>query len=146
MSEIIPGLLYLGDINQANDLIFLQSKGIQHIINVSDYPNKFRESPIHYMEIDLEDTELSDINRYFTKVSRTIHNALLKHEPVMVHCNAGVSRSPTLVIAYLVQKRKYSLEAAIAHVKSKRPGINPNEGFMKQLNQRFAEQKLPLPV
>ena len=52
---------------------------------------------------------------------------------VLVHCRAGVSRSATLVIAYLMKRHGMSLDDALAHVRAKRPRIAPNEGFIQQL-------------
>ena len=50
-----------------------------------------------------------------------------------MHCMAGVSRSATLVIAYIMKKYKMSLDEAKKLVEAKRPFINPNPGFIKQL-------------
>jgi protein-tyrosine phosphatase len=55
---------------------------------------------------------------------------------VLVHCHAGVSRSSTIVISYLMRKYiNFSLNDALKFVKSKRPIIKPNKGFMKQLQK-----------
>jgi protein-tyrosine phosphatase len=50
-----------------------------------------------------------------------------------VHCWAGVSRSATIVIAYLMRKNKWPLETAMDYVKQKRNFINPNHGFLAKL-------------
>lgn len=62
-----------------------------------------------------------------------IRDAIAKDGKVFVHCYAGVSRSATIVIAYLMFEHGLSYSAAIKLVKSKRPFINPNDGFRKQL-------------
>jgi protein-tyrosine phosphatase len=49
---------------------------------------------------------------------------------VLVHCNAGVSRSASLVIAYFIREKKLGFQEALNLVKSKRPQIFPNTGFM----------------
>ncbi|KAL3831706.1 hypothetical protein ACJMK2_023425 [Sinanodonta woodiana] len=54
---------------------------------------------------------------------------------VLVHCNAGVSRSATIVIAYLMQFREMKYQEAFNYLKEKRPAICPNEGFRTQLLQ-----------
>jgi len=57
----------------------------------------------------------------------------VKKKRVLVHCQAGISRSATLVIAYLIKHQKMNLKDAYLHVKSKRPQIGPNKGFIQQL-------------
>jgi protein-tyrosine phosphatase len=50
-----------------------------------------------------------------------------------VHCAAGVSRSATIVIAYLIMKKNMTCEEALKFARSKRPIIDPNPGFISQL-------------
>lgn len=52
---------------------------------------------------------------------------------VLVHCFAGVSRSATIVIAYLMQEFGMGYTEATQYVRKQRYFINPNEGFKKQL-------------
>jgi protein-tyrosine phosphatase len=54
---------------------------------------------------------------------------------VLVHCMAGKSRSPSVVIMYLMQHHGYTLQTAFDYVTSKRNGISPNIGFFLQLLQ-----------
>lgn len=53
---------------------------------------------------------------------------------VLVHCMWGMSRSATCVIYLLMMKYNYSFPKAFMFVKNKRPIIQPNSGFLKQLN------------
>ncbi len=52
---------------------------------------------------------------------------------MLVHCNAGLSRAPSVVIAYLRKEEGLSWEEAWEKVKEARPGMKPNVGFVKQL-------------
>lgn len=62
-----------------------------------------------------------------------IHEAIGRKENVLVHCNAGVSRTAAVAIAYLMHYHAMPFEVAHALVKNKRPAIQPNAGFTKQL-------------
>ena len=53
----------------------------------------------------------------------------------MVHCIAGVSRSASLCMAYLMRYQQMSLASAFEHVKICRPVVRPNKGFLRQLVQ-----------
>lgn len=52
---------------------------------------------------------------------------------VLVHCNAGVSRSSSVVIGYLMLRNKLPFEEAHRQVKTARPAVRPNPGFYRQL-------------
>ena len=54
---------------------------------------------------------------------------------VLVHCNDGMSRSASLVIAYLMQKYGLDFKAALSHVQSRGFCVQPNDGFEQQLRE-----------
>lgn len=59
----------------------------------------------------------------------------------VVHCVAGVSRSTTLVLAYLLKYTSLSLHQAFVHTKTVRPVVRPNVGFLQQLMDYEAKVK-----
>lgn len=52
---------------------------------------------------------------------------------ILVHCQGGISRSASAVIAYLMYKEKMSYQQAYDTVKKARSRIEPNDGFKEQL-------------
>lgn len=77
----------------------------------------------------------------FDVATAWIHNALENQGAVLVHCAAGISRSVTVVCAYLLRyhgDRFHSAEMAVSHVQKARPWASPNHGFLKQLRLHHA--------
>lgn len=87
---------------------------------------------IRRLSIDLQDDQKEQIYGFFN-TSYYFIDSNLHSTNVLVHCMAGVSRSATLVIAYLMRKYRMHLEKAKTLVMEKRPFINPNPGFIRQL-------------
>jgi protein-tyrosine phosphatase len=100
---------------------------------VDSYRIKMHVGSKEWVHIPVEDSETQDISQYFLQAIQTIEKAKQEGKQVLVHCAAGVSRSPTLVIAYLMWSRKMSRKEAYEYVSDKRPIIDPNDGFMDQL-------------
>ncbi len=63
----------------------------------------------------------------------TLEKARKANSIVLIHCMAGVSRSVTLTIAYLMTYFGLSMQTAYQLVKDKRPAISPNLNLMGQL-------------
>lgn len=57
----------------------------------------------------------------------------LQRGVALVHCNAGVSRSASIVIGYLMLREGLSFDDALRQVKLARPSVCPNPGFYQQL-------------
>lgn len=132
-NQIIPGL-YLGAASDAAQKKELQKLGITHILSCAKelpplYPDDFT-----YMHLNLEDRDWENIERYFD-ISRIFIKQGLKRGNILVHCMAGVSRSTTIVAAYLMSNNGLSVQTALKHIKTKRPRINPNQGFIQQLHR-----------
>ncbi|XP_018939109.2 dual specificity protein phosphatase 26-like isoform X2 [Cyprinus carpio] len=87
---------------------------------------------ITYMGIDAHDSPTYDMSANFNKAAEFIHTALKRGGKILVHCHVGVSRSATIVLAYLMLKQNMTLVEAIQKVKEGR-GVFPNRGFLRQL-------------
>lgn len=142
MNKITEGL-YLCNCKAATDVQLLKETGITHILRVAreDVGPMFQNEFI-YKLLEMRDIPEQNIIAHFEEAHAFINSALKKNSngevkgKVLVHCHAGVSRSSTIVISYLMRKYiNFSLNDALKFVKSKRPIIKPNKGFMKQLQK-----------
>eukprot|EP01083_Nonionella_stella_P177584 624619_1 len=141
-SCIIPDELYLGNSRNAADGDTLKALGITHIVNVtSNVKNLFEADGIEYLQCVIEDSPKANINQFFEETIQFINGALAdaNHHKVFVHCQAGISRSASIVIAYIMNTRGHGtrgipkFEDALAFVRERRPMVHPNDGFTMQL-------------
>lgn len=132
INEIIENL-YISDFSSACDKNKLKSFGITHIVTVIAGVDKMYPDDFEYYTIDICDRNYVDIQNYFDECSDFIDDALKNGGRVLVHCKCGISRSATMIAAYLISKKKYTSEKAINLMKEKRNCVNPNEGFTKKL-------------
>ena len=126
--------LYLGNLEAARDRDLLQEKGITHVLSILDtfrYMERFEG--FEYMQIEMPDFPNANILQHVPQALSFISNSL-KQGKILVHCAAGVSRSASIVIAYIMVKNEYNFNTAKDFVKSKRSCIWPNPGFQRQIS------------
>ena len=129
---IIEGL-YLSDYAGAYNISFLKSHAITHIVVCArELGCRFKESFI-YLHIDLDDTATSNLMVHLEKTSDFIKNARTRGGNVLVHCAMGKSRSPSIVIAYLIRYEGFNYENAFELVHRKHRRTFPQIIFRKQL-------------
>lgn len=83
--------------------------------------------------IPITDNPEANIIQYFPESTAFIEQAIKENHNILVHCLAGVSRSPTILTAYLMATRRLRWKEALAIIKQTRPFVNPNPGFIEQL-------------
>lgn len=132
--EILPGL-YLGDSVHSAQQDALRELGITCLLNVSTTCKNMFEQEFDYMNIPVNDNDSANLSSWFDKAIHFIDNARDNDGKVLVHCQAGVSRSATVCIAYLMYKNNMTLEDAFDHVRARRGIISPNLNFMQQLKE-----------
>jgi len=136
ISEVLPGL-YLGNSRDAEDLNVLRQCQIQTIVNIStSIPCHFEnEKSFEYLRLPCHDSPNQNILQYFETTLEYIHQKLSTNKNILVHCQGGVSRSPSFIIGYLMKYHSKTLDEAYHLVKNKRNIINPNLNFLGQLTQ-----------
>ena len=129
----IINIVYLGKSNSARNREVLHDIGITHVLMVGfDLEAAFPDEFV-YKHIELDDKESADIECHFAAAYEFIDDAAKNGGKTLVHCHAGVSRSATIVVAYLMKKYGLSVADAVAECKRGRPCIKPNRGFMAAL-------------
>lgn len=119
----------------------LRELGITHVLNaakgekfsqINTSQAYYDDCGVKFYGINLMDTESCKIEKHFDQAVDFINEALKNGGKILIHCFMGISRSATLLIAYLIRYRQIKLEEALRLVIRKRL-IWPNDGFLKKL-------------
>lgn len=132
--DCIEPNLYISNLNAATDLKTLAQYKITHIVTIDTCPLPRLVTDIETIEckyIGLADLPSEDLLSHFDDTYEFITVGLEKGA-VLVHCLCGVSRSATVVLAYLMRRDGLSVNEALKRVRSQRP-VCPNQGFISQL-------------
>ncbi len=161
--QILP-YLYLAGVKVAHNAAQLQQLGITHICNVTcddPSPAGAYKTEFSVLEVAVDDVPEQDMTRAFQLSFEFIDGVRAKYESgtataatgggdakaaaagttsptqpkCLVHCSAGISRSASCVIHFILRsKLQPSLTAAYEHVKKCKPNIEPQPSFMSQLS------------
>lgn len=135
-NEIMKGI-YLGNINSVYDIEKLKSVGITHVISViggfiPPYPEDF-----NYLVINALDTSNTDLFENFESTNDFIDDAMMENSNILIHCQAGRSRSVTILAAYIIKTFGLDVKTTIDIIKNKRNIIEPNKYFINQLERYY---------
>jgi len=82
----------------------------------------------------MDDDPEENLFRVLEPVRRTMAKILKNPDnKILVHCTAGISRSSSVLIYYLMKEKGLTFDQALKMVRSKRNIVNPNKGFEKTL-------------
>lgn len=128
--------IYLGSDAVAKNREILRQNGITHVLNCVGFVSpEYFKSDLVYKTLWLQDSPSEDITSILYDVFDYFEDVREQGGRVLVHCCQGVSRSTSLVIAYLMWREGQSFEDAFQYVKAARGVTNPNMGFACQLLQ-----------
>ena len=145
--EIGDSRIYLGSVvhtgkdynalTQSTTQNYLEHLGVTSVVCVmEEMPESLKNRPdlnvFHIPVSDVSSTKLSD---YFDETNAFINAQIACGKSVLVHCQMGISRSATIVSAWLIEHLKMTSQEAIAFLCEKRPQVEPNFGFCLQLNK-----------
>ena len=126
--------LYLGNFGSATNKKIMKELNIQVVMTAMEIPLKDNEKleGIEYHYFQIQDYPTEDILSYFPFAHDIMSKAQQEGKNVYVHCYAGMSRSATIVISYLMKKYKWKVDDALNFVKRIRR-VYPNHGFLDQI-------------
>eukprot|EP00501_MAST-03F_sp_TOSAG23-6_P001032 GSMAST32.ASY1.ANO1.1074.1 assembled CDS len=128
---VIPKL-WVGSLHAACNVDVLRKNGITHVLNISGEQQCQYTNLFNYLTIDLRDKNYSNLLSCIPAANIFIRAGLTKGG-VLVHCRGGRSRSPALIIAFLMKDFGKTLYEAFKLVECARPVIAINKGFALQL-------------
>jgi hypothetical protein len=125
-SQILPGI-YLGNYINANNLEEIRRLRINYILNcASDIKINNLPTDVKYCHLDMIDSPQLNIFQYFGKAFAFIESARKNNCNILIHCKLGISRSTSILIAYMIKHYGYSVKKSLDLIKSKRKQVNPN--------------------
>ncbi|XP_061095600.1 dual specificity protein phosphatase 22-B-like isoform X1 [Conger conger] len=133
INKVLPDL-YLGNFKDARDREQLARNNITHILSIHDSATPLLQE-MTYLCIPAADLPTQNLTQHFRDSIVFMHESRLKGEGCLVHCLAGVSRSVTLVVAYIMTVTELGWQDALAAVRASRPCAGPNMGFLRQLEE-----------
>jgi len=153
--NIIPNL-YISNWYTAENFDILEKYNIKAIITLETRPKSsyvldyYNRHNIDFKYIFIEDSVDADISKYFDVTYDFIKSHISKGDNVLVHCYAGISRSSSIILNYMIRFIYESGKSvidnprsvvfnALSYSRSKRPFINPNPGFIEQLIEKSVE-------
>ncbi|AAF33556.1 Tyrosine serine phosphatase 2 [Spodoptera exigua multiple nucleopolyhedrovirus] len=145
VSCILDDRLYLGGIiYNVDDLKrFIAEKNINAVVSVWDESmlnvEQLGVAREDYLYIYIHDNVVANIMQHFDSTYSFIVRKLGEGKRVYVHCHAGVSRSATIVVYFLMKHYNIGLAEAYQIVVDRR-NIRPNNSFLRQL--QMAESQM----
>uniref|UniRef100_A0A7S4R4X2 protein-tyrosine-phosphatase n=1 Tax=Alexandrium monilatum TaxID=311494 RepID=A0A7S4R4X2_9DINO len=129
MVQVIPGLL-LGNKQAAADREWLRKEGVVGVCAVG--ARRVFNDGLVYHHVSIEDDGSESMLPHFGAACDFIQEHRSRGA-VLVHCKGGISRSPTMIIAYLVRHQRLSLPDAMEVCSLARPAARPREIFLRDL-------------
>lgn len=155
ITEIIPHL-YMSNWFTSNNEDVISKYNIKAVLTLETIPkpddivNFYKNNNIEFKYIDIPDSPYSNITQYFDPTYEFIKKHIENNQNILVHCYAGVSRSATIVLNYLIRNiydnvkkvnncPRHVVQTITEFLKCKRPVVNPNVGFMNQILKKTIE-------
>jgi protein-tyrosine phosphatase len=131
MSLVLAPNLWLGGTEEAFDASgrFLRACRITHVLNCAEELTGSYMTPIEVYRVPLVDDETPAAEAQILTAAGKLEEWMRAGHTILVHCAAGISRSPTVVMAWLILYRAHTFDDAWTRVARARNIIRPNPYF-----------------
>jgi predicted protein tyrosine phosphatase len=136
----ITEYLFLSSVDCLEDIDFFKENKITHVLSVlKDAPTITDKFPdVKQLIISINDSPIENIRSHFDAVFAFINDVKNQQTKMLVHCEKGISRSASMVIAWLLheqhgQQLPVNYFDTLKALQKKRTAISPNAGFAQQL-------------
>lgn len=143
MQEVYP-YIFVSSESEAINEDLLRQNNIHAVLRVMDRGasidtlSMYYRNGIEYYHILAFDSCSFNIRKYFSITGTIIASSRCIKKNILVHCAAGISRSPTIVAAYLLEYGYApSVDVALQQLLSRRKIVHPNAGFIQQLRNEY---------
>ncbi|XP_033837935.1 dual specificity phosphatase 28 [Periophthalmus magnuspinnatus] len=137
LCKVTPSL-FISNARSACSTELLQQEAVTQCINVTRQ-QPFPSTTVAKMQVSVFDDPHEDLYTHFGSCADAIEAEAQRGGKTLVYCKNGRSRSATICAAYLLKYQQLTLEGALQKVKEARHVIEPNPGFMLQL-QKYEEE------
>ena len=125
--------LFLGCYRNACNKEEIKDLKINYVLNCAFECLESFNNNIKYCHLKLSDMPSFRIIPFFERATSFINQAHKSGGIILVHCQLGISRSTSCVIAYMIKYMGYTAMSALEFIRKKRPQVMPNYGFLQQL-------------
>ena len=147
--QIIPNV-WLGNLRAAHDEAFLRNANIQTVFNCT------KDAPFHAsirrryripVDDNLQEQEIRNLELWSYETVYKLLQEYKQGRPVLIHCHAGMQRSPAVTVMFLMVLYRMSVDQAKGYVKQKRPIVffpqanfeQAMRGFERSLTKNMIE-------
>ena len=131
----------VGDLGDSKNKQTQELLGIKAVVNCTLDEEFTLEGEENQFRVAVDDACDQNIEDYFTDSLSFMREHVKLGHTILVHCIMGMSRSVSIVLLYIMHTEGLSLKESYDLVKSKRPCINPNPRFLKELCKQELELK-----
>lgn len=128
----ITDRIYIGTYHSAEMLDYGNKEGITHVLNCTPDPHTGLKS-FKVNQLNLQDGEEipADVIQFAVdSIGEAVHSG----GKILVHCNAGISRSISLVCAFLMYNG-FSWDEALRYVQMQRPQAWPHPNLERSIKR-----------